>query len=66
MNKDQYYVFKDGCWMHRSPIKLLINPCLRKIQFWTNRPYVIASNTKFVNSTPHFINYEFVRIKYSP
>ena len=36
MNKDKYYVQDPECecWMHRSPLKRIINPILRKIQFW--------------------------------
>jgi len=30
--------------MHRTWFKLLLNPLLRRIQFWTSRPYVIASH----------------------
>ena len=69
-NKDKYYIFdeKHNCWMHRTPLKCFINPILRKIQFWTDKPFVIYSNTEFFEmnfvKTPHFIGYGFGRIKY--
>lgn len=70
VNKDKYYIFdeKHNCWMHRTPLKCFINPILRKIQFWTDKPFVIYSNTEFFEmnfvKTPHFISYGFGRIKY--
>lgn len=63
-SKNQYYVKQDGIWMHKSPVKLLINPILRRIQFFTNRPYVIASDTEFVDHVPQFIKYVFTRVAY--
>lgn len=41
MNKDEYYV-KDkecGCLMHRTPLKCIVNPILRKIQFLDQRTF---------------------------
>lgn len=65
MSKDKYYVYQDDTWKHRSPIKLLLNPILRKIQFFTNKPYVIASDTGFdINGKPYFIKYKFMRVEY--
>ena len=61
MNKDKYFVYskKYDTWMHRTPLKLIVNPILRKLQFWTNCPYVICSETIFVDGKPHFLNYSF-------
>ena len=60
-SKNKYYVF-DKQWMHKSPIKLLVNPILRRLQFFTDRPYVIGSETEFVEGKPQFIKYKFVRV----
>lgn len=62
-SKNKYYVW-DGQWMHKSPVKLIVNPILRKLQFFTDRPYVIASETEFVNSIPYFVKYKFCRVPY--
>ena len=63
-DKNKYYVYENGIWMHRSPIKLAINPILRKIQFFTDKPFVIASETIFVDKIPQFVGYKFCRIFY--
>ncbi len=63
-NISDYYVYEDGNWMHKTPIKLFINPILRKIQFFTNKPYVIASLTMFVGDVPCFIKYQIHRVEY--
>lgn len=66
MNLDKYYK-KDpdsGCWMHRSPLKLILNPILRKLQFWTREPLVICSNTIFdEDEVPHFQSYGLIRTR---
>jgi len=36
-------VLPGGKVIHRHPLKLLVNPVLRKLQFFTDRPWVIAS-----------------------
>lgn len=61
---NEYFEVIDGCLCHRSPLKLLINPILRMIQFWTDTPYVIASEyeTCPVNGY-YFIRYRFMRVK---
>ena len=61
-SKDRYYKNVDGQWTHQSPIKLLVNPILRKIQFYTDRPFVIASVTEFVNKKPRFVKYAIRRV----
>ena len=66
MNKDKYYVQDQecGCWMHKSPVKLLLNPILRKIQLWTKEPLVICSKTDFdENGAPHFRGYGLIRTR---
>ena len=66
MNKDKYYVQDPdcGCWMHRSPLKRIINPILRKIQFWAKDKLVIGSKTEFdENGIPHFKGYGIVKTR---
>lgn len=64
-NKDKYYVYNEqyDCWMHRTPLKLIVNPILRFIQFWTDKPFVIYSETEFIDKKPHFLSYGFGKIK---
>ena len=66
MNKDKYYVQDKecGCWMHRTPLKCIVNPILRKMQFLTKEPLVICSKTDFdENGTPHFKGYGLIRTR---
>jgi len=49
-----------GFKVHRSTLKLTVNPILRKLQFFTNKPFVIAS--KFENGL--FVKYKFMRVRY--
>lgn len=58
----KYLVFENGCWKHKHPIKLIINPILRKLQFFTNRPYVITS--LFNENRTKFIRFGFSRVRY--
>lgn len=58
----KYLVYEDGCWMHKHPLKLIVNPILRKLQFFTNKPYVIAS--KFDKQRTKFIGFTFCRVRY--
>jgi len=46
--------------MHRTKVKRIINPILRKIQFFTNKPYVIAS----VTDHGYFLYYKIMRVLY--
>ena len=64
MNK-YYKKITDDQWIHRHPLKVLINPILRLIQWRTDKPYVIASDTEFVGGTPNFIKFTFCRVKYN-
>ena len=66
MNRDKYYVQDTdcGCWMHRSTLKRIINPILRKIQFCAKDKLVIGSNTEFdENGIPHFKGYGMVKTR---
>jgi hypothetical protein len=62
---NNYYVKNEWGWNHRHPLKLIINPILRNIQFFTNRPYVMASVTEFIDGVPHFIKFGFYRVAYT-
>lgn len=56
--KDKYIV---GI-THRTPLKCIVNPILRRIQFWTDRPWVITSLMKEVDDRLTFVRYEFHRV----
>ena len=50
--------------MHRTSLKCIVNPILRKIQFWTKEPLVIYSKTDFdEKGVPHFKGYGLIRTK---
>jgi len=64
MNNDKYFVFKYGFVMHRPPFKVFINSILRKIQFFTDTPFLISSECEFDSSGKwHFVQYSFKRVK---
>jgi len=62
MNK-YYKKLKTG-WIHRAPIKVVINPILRTLQFWRDDPYVISSVTEWIDKKPNFIKFKFCRVQY--
>jgi len=47
--------------IHKTKLKCLINPILRTLQFYTDRPYVIVS--LFENQ--EFKKYRFMKMRYS-
>lgn len=49
-----------NCVAHRTLLKVVFNPILRWIQFWTDRPYVITS----IFENAKFKNYTVTRVKY--
>ena len=61
---DKCYVQIEGCWCHRTWLKCIVNPILRFIQFWTDKPYVISSITEFKDGLPYFQHYSLQRVKY--
>ena len=61
---DKYYQKIDNNWVHKAPIKVLLNPILRKIQFWRDDPYVIASVTEWKKKQPRFVKFKFCRVQY--
>ena len=64
-NKDKYFVYDKvyNCWMHRTPLKCIVNPILRFLQFWTKKPFVIYSNCEKSNGEWHFLGYGFGKIR---
>lgn len=62
--KSQYFIKNKNSWIHVTPLKKIINPILRKIQFWTNSPVVIASECDMRNDVPIFKYYKLCRVKY--
>lgn len=55
----------DGTWNHAPTRKVIINPILRKLQWWTDRPYVIGSICEWNEyGRPVFVKYAFQRVKY--
>ncbi len=62
---NRFFEYKFGEIRHRSPLKCLANPVLRLMQFWTNKPYVIASEYgKCSVNGYYFIRYRFMRVEY--
>ena len=50
--------------MHRSPLKRIINPILRKMQFWSKDKWFIGSKSEFdENGIPHFKGYGMVKTR---
>ena len=57
-----YFDDETKSYMHKTKIKCIINPFLRFVQFYTNKPYVIASICDI--KTLHFDRYIFRRVTY--
>lgn len=55
----------DGRWYHGPWWKRAINPVLRLIQFWTDRPYVIYSECSHYAGPerPRLLRYGFGRVR---
>ena len=49
---------------HRTRIKLIINPILRFIQFYTDSPYVISSIFEIIGNEYFFVKYSIKKVKY--
>lgn len=57
-----FYKYNNGDgYAHRTVLKVIVNPILRSLQFWTDRPYVIASVIKVVHGRPVFVKYHVMR-----
>jgi hypothetical protein len=62
---NSWFEYTDGGWIHSTPLKRTVNPLLRYIQFWTDRPLVIASYVDFDGENiPNFKKYVLKRVKY--
>ena len=42
------------CWMHRPLLKRIVNPILRTLQFWTDKPWIIVSYCEMKDGIPEF------------
>jgi hypothetical protein len=51
------------CWMHRPLLKVIVNPILRKLQFFTKKPWVISSIVEMKNGIPVFKRYSMHRVE---
>jgi len=49
---------------HKTKLKCFVNPILRKIQFFTDRPWVIASQFLIIDSDYYLVGYSFERVLY--
>lgn len=56
-----YFDREYKCWIHRTRLKLIVNPILRKLQFFTKKPWVIASIVDMKDGVPKFIKYSLYR-----
>jgi hypothetical protein len=57
--------WKDGTYGHRHPIKVIINPILRWLQFFSDSPWVIQSKFEIEAGIPkRFIKFCFKKAKY--
>lgn len=54
----------NGKWTHRPPFKVILNPILRFLQFWTDRPYVIATMATRTKHNFIFKGYKLSRVRY--
>lgn len=61
---DHFYKI-DGRWCHGPLWKRIINPILRVVQFWSDRPYVFYSRCSHYDGDdpPRFISYGFGRVR---
>lgn len=58
----KYVVHNDGYWCHRHPLKIVVNPILRKLQFLIDKPYVIASILS--DDLSEFKKFKFAKVKH--
>lgn len=57
-----YQKLEDGNYIHKAPMKVVLNPCLRFLQFYSDKPYVIATMTEFKHGKPGFVEYKIKRV----
>lgn len=64
------YIFKSKTLNHKTRLKLIINPILRKMQWFTDKPFVIASICDIIKQEDDgsyiikFYHYKFMRVFY--
>lgn len=55
----------NGNWSHKTPLKMILNPILRFVQFYTNKPYIIVSHVELIeNSHPRFKRYGIMYVEH--
>lgn len=60
-----YFEFNGKKYLqHKTKLKCFINPILRKIQFFTMKPFVISSKFEKINGEWFFLGYGFQRVRY--
>lgn len=64
--KQKYFKKVNGRWIHRTPLKIIVNYPLRILQFFTNRPIVLASKCVYKGKDIDFLGYSFIRVKFIP
>lgn len=58
--------FKSSTNNHTSRLKLIVNPILRKLQFWTKTPYVIVSIVENIHKEKDVTTYVFYKYSFRP
>lgn len=58
--------FKSTTNNHTSRLKLIVNPFLRKLQFWTKEPYVIVSIVERIAKKGDEVTYVFIKYGFRP
>lgn len=61
---NNFVQWENGNIGHRSMLKIIVNPILRFIQFWTFKPYVIVSVGTVKHNCHEFHGYTVSRVKY--
>lgn len=66
MNKFEPHIYKGKkYWTHKTSLKCFVNPILRILQFFTDKPFIITSVCEFrKNQEPLFIKYNIQRVKH--
>lgn len=57
-----------GGWRHRPLWKVLVNSCLRGLQFWTRRPLLVATDSEELTGldcSPMTLGYRLCRVELS-
>lgn len=57
------FKYIDGHLVHTTRLKRIVNPVLRKIQWFTQSPFVIAPKVKHKGTNCYFTGYTIRRVK---